>query len=177
MTSHEFQTWLDAYGRAWQARDAEAAADLFTDGAAYHEAPFVEPMRGRNQIFVYWSHVARTQEQIRFRCEILSVATQHGIAHGWTSFVRVPEQTHVKLDGIFLVTLRAYGRCETLREWWQRKQTRTDQTADLSPNLRRASPPLPDPPTRDPINLYTLEPDTQRAGRDKCRAKRAAFDQ
>lgn len=146
MTYHEFQSWLDAYGRAWQACDANAAADLFTDNASYFETPFVEPLRGRAEILAYWSHVARTQEQIRFKNEILAVTPQQGIAHWWASFVRVPEGTRVKLDGIFVITLNPEGRCETLREWWQRKQTRTDQTVEISPNVRRATPLLPDPP-------------------------------
>ena len=146
MTSHEFQSWLDAYGRAWETRDANAAAGLFTDNAAYYETPFVEPLRGRAEIHAYWSHVAQTQEHIRFKSEILACTTQQGIAHWWASFARVPEGTHVKLDGIFLVSLNADGRCETLREWWQRKQIRTDLTVEISPNVRRASPLLPDPP-------------------------------
>jgi limonene-1,2-epoxide hydrolase len=123
MTSTELQTWLDAYGQAWQARDANAAAGLFSEEAAYHETPFVEPLRGRAEILAYWSHVARTQDHIRFEYEILAVTAQQGIAHWRASFVRVPERTHVKLDGIFLITFNGDGRCETLREWWQRKQT------------------------------------------------------
>ena len=46
MTQDEFKTWLDAYGRAWETRDANTVADLFSDDAAYHETPFVEPWRG-----------------------------------------------------------------------------------------------------------------------------------
>lgn len=146
MTIQEFQSWLDAYGRAWETRDAETAAGLFADNASYFETPFVEPLRGRAEILAYWSHVAGTQEQIRFKYEVLAVAAKQGIAHWWASFVRVPERTRVSLDGIFLITLNAEGRCETLREWWQRKQTRADQTVELSPNVRRASPLLPEPP-------------------------------
>jgi hypothetical protein len=144
MNRDEFSSWLDAYGRAWESRDPVAAADLFSDNAAYHETPFVEPMRGRAEILAYWSHIERSQGRIRFGYEILAVSDSNGIAHWWASFTRVPEATQVKLDGIFVITLNAEVQCTTLREWWQRKQVGADQIVELSPNVRRASPLRPD---------------------------------
>lgn len=146
MTYEEFKSWLDAYGRAWETRDANAATELFAEDAAYHETPFVEPMRGRAEILAYWSHIDRSQEQIRFGYELLAIADQDGIAHWWVSFTRIPERARVSLDGIFLVTLNAEGRCTTLREWWQRKTIAPDQTVQLSPDVRRAIPLRRDPP-------------------------------
>jgi len=117
-----FQKWLDAYGRAWEARDAEAAAGLFAEDGTYQVTPFVEPLRGRQAILDYWREVARTEEYIRFGCEILSVTPEYGTAHWWASFVRVPPGTPTKLDGIFLITLDASGLCTSLREWWHKQQ-------------------------------------------------------
>ena len=135
MTHDEFRAWLDAYGHAWETRDANAAAALFSDDAAYHETPFVEPMRGRAEILAYWSHIGRSQEQVRFRYEILAITNDKGIAHWWASFTRHPERTRVNLDGIFLLTFDADRRCTTLREWWQRKQVGPGPTVELSPKL------------------------------------------
>jgi SnoaL-like protein len=140
MTREEFKSWLDAYGRAWETLDANSAADLFAQDAAYHKTPFVEPMRGRAEILAYWSHIGRSQEQIRFGYEILAATNQDGIAHWWASFTRIAEGARVKLDGIFLITLNAEGRCTTLREWWQRKTIAPDQTVQLSPDVRHAIP-------------------------------------
>jgi hypothetical protein len=61
-----FKFWLDAYGRAWENRNPEAATALFTDGGSYQVTPFLKPMCGREAIFEYWSEVARTEENIRF---------------------------------------------------------------------------------------------------------------
>ncbi len=146
MILDEFKSWLDAYGRAWETRDANAAADLFSDDAAYHETPFVEPMRGRAEILAYWTHVGRSQEQIRFRYEILAIANENGTAHWWASLTRQPERTRVKLDGIFVITLNGERRCTTLREWWQRKQVGPGPIVELSPNVRRSSPLRPESP-------------------------------
>jgi len=140
MTIDEFKSWLDAYGRAWGTRDENAAADLFADDAAYEETPFVEPLRGRAEIRAYWAHVARSQEHIKFGYEILSIVENDGIAHWWASFTRVPEKTRVNLDGIFVITLGLDGRCTSLREWWQRKQTGPNNVVELSPSVRRTSP-------------------------------------
>ena len=144
MTHDEFKVWLDAYGHAWETRDATAAADLFSDDAAYHETPFIEPMRGRAEITSYWSHVERTQEQVRFRYEILAIEREQGIAHWRASFTRCPEGTRINLDGIFLITLNAERKCTVLREWWQRKHVGPGPTVELAPNVRRSSPLIPE---------------------------------
>ena len=53
MNLETLKSWLDAYGRAWENRDPEAAASLFTENATYHESPHDEPMRGRSKIVEY----------------------------------------------------------------------------------------------------------------------------
>jgi SnoaL-like domain len=115
-----FEAWLDAYGRAWETGDREAAAELFTEDAAYHETPFDEPMRGRAEISEYWSDVPRLQENVRFSYEIL--AASEGVAHWRADFLRLPSRTPVRLDGIMLARLDAEGRCAEFREWWHRRE-------------------------------------------------------
>jgi hypothetical protein len=117
-----FKSWLDAYGRAWESRDPQAAAGLFAEEGTYQVTPFLEPMRGRKAIFEYWSHVAQTEEDIRFGYEILAVTPEISIARWWASFVRVPPGLQTKLDGIFLISLDDACRCKSLREWWHKQQ-------------------------------------------------------
>jgi hypothetical protein len=117
-----FQIWLEAYGRAWRNRNAQAAAELYADSGTYQVTPFVEPMRGRSAILAYWENVARTQENIQFGFEILAVTADFGIARWWASFLIVPQQLQTKLDGIFLISLDSAGRCTSLREWWHKDQ-------------------------------------------------------
>jgi len=122
MERAEFERWLGAYGRAWEGRDAQAAAALFAEGGIYQVTPFVEPLCGRAAILEYWREVARTEEKIRFGFKILAVTSDSGIAHWWASFVRVPPGMATKLDGIFLITLDDSGLCSSLREWWHKQQ-------------------------------------------------------
>lgn len=117
-----FDSWMEMYGRAWTTRNPQAAADLYTDDGTYQVTPFSEAMNGRQAILDYWSNVARTQENIQFGYEILAVTADVGIAHWWASFLIVPQRLDTKLDGIFLISLDASGRCRSLREWWHKDQ-------------------------------------------------------
>jgi nuclear transport factor 2 (NTF2) superfamily protein len=64
MNPGALKSWLDAYGRAWENRDPEAAASLFTEDATYHESPLDELMRGRSKIVEYWSFRGHRQTSI-----------------------------------------------------------------------------------------------------------------
>ena len=122
MTLQAFDDWLHSYCRAWESRNPQAAADLFAEDGAYQVTPFLEPMRGKQAILEYWTHVAHTQQNIQFRYEILALAPEQGIAHWWASFVIIPPALQTKLDGIFLISLDENARCRSLREWWHKQQ-------------------------------------------------------
>lgn len=122
MERTSFESWLEEYGRAWRDKNPQAAADLYTDDGTYQVTPFVKSMRGRPAIFEYWSEVARTEDNIQFGYEVLAVTPEAGIAQWWASFVIVPQGLQTKLDGIFLISLDASGRCRSLREWWHKEQ-------------------------------------------------------
>jgi hypothetical protein len=117
-----FESWMDAYGQAWQKRNSEAAAALYSEDGSYQVTPFVEPMRGRKAIFEYWSNVARTEENVEFRYEILAASRALNIARWWATFVIVPQNLKTKLDGIFVISLDEQGRCKSLQEWWHKQQ-------------------------------------------------------
>ena len=117
-----FKGWLDAYGRAWETGDPEAATELFAEDAVYHETPFDEPMRGRAEILDYWSDVPRYQDDIRFSYEVLAVSEGEGIARWSARFVRLPARTPIRLDGVLLAKLDVAGRCTEFREWWHRQE-------------------------------------------------------
>src|SRR5690606_25695019 len=60
-------TWLKGYRRAWESRDPDAAAALFTEDATYREEPYAEPFLGRTGVRDYWTRVTATQEDVEFR--------------------------------------------------------------------------------------------------------------
>lgn len=122
MDETSFEEWLEGYKRAWEQMDADAAVELFAEDATYQETPFDEPMRGRDAIRSYWSDVPLAQKEIAFGYEVLSVAGDQGIARWWCDFRRIPTDSKVKLDGIFVVHF-SNGKAIAFREWWHRKET------------------------------------------------------
>jgi len=128
MDSNTFAGWVAALGRAWEAKDAGAAAALFAEDATYQEDSFAEPMHGRDQIRAYWAEVPLTQENIVFNYEVIAVTGDLGVAHWWTSLERKPSGVPVKLDGVFAVTMDAHGRGKTFREWWQKQEGHDDES-------------------------------------------------
>ena len=122
MELNAFQSWLERYGRAWMERNPQAAADLFAEDGTYQVTPFLGPIRCRSAIFDYWTHVAETERDIQFGCEVLAVTQEAGIARWWASFRVVPQELQTRLDGVFLITLDADGRCRSVKEWWHKEQ-------------------------------------------------------
>ena len=118
MTREAFAAWLDRYGRAWEARDPDAAADLFTADARYHWTPFGEPKRGRAEIAQAWGEATSRQRDVRFACEILGVDNGRGVAHWRTTLTRAHTGAAVTIDGVLTAELGADGLCTVFREWW-----------------------------------------------------------
>lgn len=119
MDYNSFKSWLDLYGKAWKTRDPKLIKKLYAKNAKYHEKPFEAPISGIKSITEYWSIIAKTQEDVKFDYEILSVNKKQGVAHWQASFVRKLNQTQVKLDGIFVVKLNSKNKCTVFKEWWQ----------------------------------------------------------
>ncbi len=122
MTEDDCKSWLERYRAAWETRDPAAVVELFSENALYQENPYHEPMRGRAAVGEYWENVRRTQDDVRFRSELLAVTLDTGIAHWWASFLRVPSGKRVHLDGVAAFTLDDEGRCRLFREWWHRRE-------------------------------------------------------
>jgi hypothetical protein len=115
--------WLDAYGRAWETGDADAAVQLYTPDVKYHETPFDEPDCGIEAVYGYCKEASDSQRDVRFWHDAHVVDGDRGIAHWGASFVRVPSGISVELDGIFVLKFDEHGKCSELREWWHRRET------------------------------------------------------
>ena len=115
--------WLERFGRAWETRDPELAAALFSKDGSYRETPFDEPLTGSNEIRAYWSTLPRAREDIRFIYEILAAVEPWGIAHWRGSYTLVEPEMRVEIDGILLIALDGEGACREFREWSNRRES------------------------------------------------------
>lgn len=117
------KTWLDAYGQAWETRDADAAAPLFSEDAAYYETPFAEPARGREGVHAYWDRATKSHIDVSFSYDILAIAADTAIARWRAEYTRTTTGVHATLDGIFHLRFDDEGLCGELREWWHKSET------------------------------------------------------
>jgi uncharacterized protein (TIGR02246 family) len=131
MNRETFTTWVNTLIRAWENRDAQAAANLFTEDASYQENPFNEPLRGRDAIRAYWADVPRTQDQIEASYEVLNVAESTGTARWSASYVRIPTGERVHLEGVFVASFDESGQAHAFREWWHMREERPDRRVAL----------------------------------------------
>lgn len=119
LTRETFEAWLQAYRAAWENRDAQAAAELFSrENAEYYWTPFDPPQRGRNEIAAVWEAAVSHQRDIHMTFEVLAVEGNRGVAHWHTNFTTVPSNEPVQLDGILIAEFDAPRHCRVFREWW-----------------------------------------------------------
>lgn len=116
MDATQVRTWLEAYRRAWEGRDPEAAAPLFDPRATYQWGPFEEPLRGRGAIRDRWAQATSEQQDVRFGSEVLAVTEDRALARRWCSLDSAGRR--VRLEGVFDFTLTEGGECSRFREWW-----------------------------------------------------------
>jgi uncharacterized protein (TIGR02246 family) len=122
LTTATLEDWLARYETAWETRDADKAAALFTPDATYHEMPFEAPIRGGDKIREYWSRVTADQRDIDFSAKPIMVGDDTGVAE-WTARFRAESTgATIELNGVFVLTFDAAGRCTALREWWHVRQ-------------------------------------------------------
>jgi ketosteroid isomerase-like protein len=121
-TAAGVEAWLARYGAAWESRDAEAAAALFTAEATYHEMPFDAPISGLDGIRDYWARVTADQREIHFTARPIVVSGNTGVAEWAANFRLESSGATIELNGVFVLEFDATGRCTSLREWWHVRQ-------------------------------------------------------
>jgi uncharacterized protein (TIGR02246 family) len=112
------QEWIEAYRRAWNEKDADAAANLFTEDSSYLDFPFGEPHPGQDGVRAYWQQVTSTQEDVnaRFGDAIATADGRRAAVEFWVTMLNGGAPT--TLTGILFLRFASDGRCEDLREAW-----------------------------------------------------------
>ena len=123
------QEWVESYFRAWDEKDADAAAELFTEQALYRDDPYGEPHRGRDGVHAYWSGVTATQEDVhtRFGRIVAAHDNRYAAVEFWVTMLGGGAE--VTLAGILFLRFDESGRCEELREAWHFTEGRRDPPA------------------------------------------------
>jgi hypothetical protein len=120
------QEWIDAYGQAWEKRDADAAGDLFTEDAVYRDHPLEEPHNGREGVRTYWRDVTASQDEVRVRFgkAIVDADALRAAVEFWVTMLN--GGAAVTLTGILFLRFDPNGLCQELREAWHFAEGRLD---------------------------------------------------
>jgi nuclear transport factor 2 (NTF2) superfamily protein len=108
--------WIAGYRSAWEERDADAAASLFTSDSTYRANIFEEPFQGRDGVSEYWASVTATQSEVQVRMGRPFVDRDRVTVEFWTN-MRVGGDP-VTLPGCLLLDFDGDGLCRRLREYW-----------------------------------------------------------
>lgn len=119
--------WLEGYREAWESRDADAAAALFTADSLYREQPYAEPFVGPQGVHEYWTRVTETQSEVRFRYGTPVVEGNRAAAEWWVTMLNGGAE--VTLAGEFLLIFDDSGKCRELREYWHFSEGRLEPPA------------------------------------------------
>lgn len=112
--------FLETYARAWESRDPDLAASLFTDQALYHEDPFDEPIVGRQGIRTYWQGATAQQKDIDVLVREPHLVGNTVIAEWGARYTHVPSGERRELRGILLAEFEG-EQVAAFREYWHRR--------------------------------------------------------
>lgn len=108
--------WIEGYRQAWEERDPDAAAALFTDDATYRSLIFEEPHVGIQGVADYWRSVTESQSDVTVRMGRPTVDGDRVTVEFWTTMQSAG--TPETLAGCLLLDMAPDGRCRRLREYW-----------------------------------------------------------
>lgn len=112
--------FLQTYARAWETRDPELAASLFTSDAIYQESPFGEPLAGQEAIRAYWEGATKEQKDIDVLLREPYIDANMVIAEWGTRYTHIPSGERRELRGILLAEFDG-ELVSSFREYWHRR--------------------------------------------------------
>jgi ketosteroid isomerase-like protein len=117
LTAADVKHFLAKFKKAWETRDADLAAGLFTRDAQYKQDPFSEAIVGREAIHDYWAGATGRQDDIHFTVGDV-VQCGYILAAEWTCTYQDRSSGEKReLAGMFFADF--YGKqVRHFREYW-----------------------------------------------------------
>jgi SnoaL-like protein len=121
LTASDVKHFLATYKKAWETRNPDLAAGLFTRDAQYKQDPFGEAIVGREAIHDYWAGATGCQEEIHFTVGTV-IQCGYILAAEWTCTYQDRSGGEKKeLAGMFLADF--YGKqVRHVREYWHSRR-------------------------------------------------------
>lgn len=124
-----FDRWLQAFGGAWQAQNADDIARLFTGDATWFETPFGPAVKGRQAIHEHWSNALAGQRNVVFMYRVLAVQGDIGVAR-WAAQIDITGTgKRIEFDGVIECRMDGNGTSRLTRLWWHDREAPRRGTA------------------------------------------------
>ena len=117
MDEKQLKNWLNNFKTAWEERNPEKAALLFSKDVIYYESLFSEPCENWDEVSKLWQVVPQNQKEVSFNYEIISITEKIGVVNWKVSRIKLPSNQKELIDGIFLISLNAEGLCNLFKQW------------------------------------------------------------
>jgi ketosteroid isomerase-like protein len=114
VSDYSVAEWLSRYATAWEKRDPDAAAELFTEDSWYRRDIFGSPHEGREGVHRYWQGT-RSQSDVHVQIGEPLLLESTVIAEWWTTMVS--DGVKETVPGVLLLRFAPDGRCRRLREY------------------------------------------------------------
>ena len=119
---------LEAYRRAFEARDVDAMCALYAPDAEMRLDPFAEPLRGDLAIRAAWNEAAATRASVEMDVERFWVEGSVVLASWHGAYTRRDNADRVRLRGFLMLEVDADGLVARHREWTHARVVGTDRT-------------------------------------------------
>jgi ketosteroid isomerase-like protein len=136
LTHGDAQDLLEAYKRAWEKRDVEAAMELYTADAEHRDHPFRDPFVGELAIRGMWNDIALNEAHVEFDAERIWVSGSTVLASWHAAYTDRTNADRVRLRGFLTMELDDERKVRRLREWPVSKVVGRDSTFTPEPGRR-----------------------------------------
>jgi uncharacterized protein (TIGR02246 family) len=111
------RAWVDAWRRAWPAKDPEPLAAVYAEDAVFRSHPFRDPHTGREGVLDYARWAFADQDAFGgCRFSEPMVAGDRATVEYWAILVEKGEE--VTIAGVALLRFAADGRVRAQRDYW-----------------------------------------------------------
>ncbi|MEE9224921.1 MAG: nuclear transport factor 2 family protein [Bacteroidota bacterium] len=121
MTKEQFVRLIEQYKRAWEEKNADLAADLFTDDIEYPESPFDSPASGLEGLKRYWRQATAGQSDIHFSYSNMFLDGIRGALEWECMYRKTATGKRAALKGAMFFQFEG-GRIKQFREYWHKRE-------------------------------------------------------
>jgi ketosteroid isomerase-like protein len=136
LTHGDAQDLLQAYKRAWEKRDVDAAMELYAPEAEHRDHPFGDPFVGQLAIRGMWNDIAINEAHVEFDAERVWVSGSTVLASWHAAYTDRTNADRVRMRGFLTMELDEQRRVRRVREWPVSKVVGKDSTLVPEPSAQ-----------------------------------------